>query len=201
MKIDVSKPSLMSAGKNNKKNNGCTLLASEDITCSIFEYIDNASTNAMLISKYADDYLVELTEIIDFFASKNLLKEKKYEEFVDLLVSNHKKDLDLSNTLYNLSIAFYKLIELECKNTPIEQTETIFSTILNEVMSLDHIIAHAVDVFTDHYEHLKIKLLNTPITDNKTFPPLLLRAFNHFNERLSVEIDEVLYYKLLSALK
>lgn len=201
MKIDVSKPSLILAGKNDKKQTGCNLLASEDIVCTIFDYVDNASTNALLISKYADDYLIELTEMMDFFAGEDLLKEKKYIEFIDLFVNNHKKDLNLSNTLYNLTIAFYKLIEIESKNTPVEQTEAVFNAILNEIIYLDQTITHAVDVFTDHYERLKIKLLNAPLTDNKTFPSLLLRAFNHFDDRLHVEIDEVLYYKLLSALK
>ncbi len=201
MKIDISNPLLILSDQTNKKIANSRLTTSEDVVCSMFEKLDHASTKASLILKHANDYLVELTEMMDFFANKNLLKEKKYMEVISIITNNYNNDVNLSNTLYNLTVAFYKHIDYECRNTPTERCNNMFRTLLNEATTLFNAINDAHDIFVDYYEQLKVKILNLEFSDNKNFPSKLIRLFHKFDKRLNVDIDEALYYKLLSAIK
>ena len=76
-----------------------------------------------------------------------------------------------------------------------------FRTLLNEATTLFNAINDAHDIFVDYYEQLKVKILNLEFSDNKNFPSKLIRLFHKFDKRLNVDIDEALYYKLVSAIK
>lgn len=162
--------------------------------------LDKTVKNTNKISDLSNSYFLKIKKILDESRGKGLLTEKKYNDCFTLLVDFKASDGKLSEMLFKFTTAFIKRIQIESEDLPKEQICLPFKMLTNEITAINKVIMSTITNFSNCYEKVLTKLDGCIKNNDPSIAPKFLRVIKNFDTRLVVNMDETLYYKIITAL-
>lgn len=162
--------------------------------------LDKTVKNTNKISDLSNSYFLKIKKILDESKGKGLLTEKKYNDCFTLLVDFKASDGKLSEMLFKFTTAFIKRIQIESEDLPKEQICLPFKMLTNEITAINKVIMSTITNFSNCYEKVLTKLDGCIKNNDPSIAPKFLRVIKNFDTRLVVNMDETLYYKIITTL-
>lgn len=162
--------------------------------------LDKTVKNTNKISDLSNSYFLKIKKILDESKGKGLLTEKKYNDCFTLLVDFKASDGKLSEMLFKFTTTFIKRIQIESEDLPKEQICLPFKMLTNEITAINKVIMSTITNFSNCYEKVLTKLDGCIKNNDPSIAPKFLRVIKNFDTRLVVNMDETLYYKIITAL-
>lgn len=165
------------------------------------EELEKATDYASMIEKRSHQYLIDAKNLLITAKKGGILDSVAYKNFSNQMLDFHEEDLQLSAMLFSFSVAFLSLIEAECNNNlPEEQLCIPFYKLKCEIHAIKKEIEKTFENFENWYNKLLEKIKAGIEQNSTTLPQTLNRFLKKFDKRLTFNIDEVLYFKIMSSL-
>lgn len=167
---------------------------------SCLEELEEITDYASMLDNMSHQYLINAKKLLTTARNRRLLDVAEYKEFSNRLLTFHEEDLQLYELILSFSAAFLSLVEAECQNLREEQLCVPFYKLNCEIHAIKKAIKKTLENFESWYKKLFAKIEMGIEKNSTTLSQTLNRFFKNFNKRLTLDIDETLYYKIMSSL-